>query len=209
MNLNIKIGIIAGLVILIGITSYSFYYYYNYSTVIVESNLEETLVLVDGKEKGKAPQKFTLKKGRYKFEGKNTIYEPDVKEIDIEGGKPVKIGLQMKLKTFTAEEMAKLSPEEQLLYEEYGDKLTYKDEKTHAKNNPLTNKLPYVDPEFRFKIDYSGDIFVATYYITLYGYSQTDINENKKAAYKWIGQQGIDPSTLKIEISEEITTSDI
>lgn len=196
-----KYLIIAGILGALSVIFYTIYCYFFPLTVIL-SNYPDTELAIDGQGLVYTPFQKRLKYGKYAIEAKKEGYQAQNITIEIKPLKKNTIYINMKLKSLTKEELAKLSDIERQEYEALSDQSADYNESSLRSNQPLVALLPYTDPAMRFRIDYSGRVFETKYTVTLYGKSESELEESKSLAQKWILNQKINPKNLSITYIE-------
>lgn len=173
-------------------------------TVQITTNMDSVDINIDGTDKGAAPLKLTLRSGKHKITATKKGYERKSQDINLHGGETRNIFFELSLPNLSQEDFGNLSEKEKAEYERLSDSQTDQDEAFLRKQNPLVGSLPYTDADLRFRVDYGGSINEASYLITLYGYNDTEFNQNKTAALEWIKSESQDPDSLKISYKKQL-----
>lgn len=207
-KIKIMIFLISGVLLLA--IAVSAFLYFTHGTVKVDANLSGAEIFINNESKGNAPLTIRLKNGHYKIETKSNepFINNAIQEVDVRWSKTQNITLMVGMKNLSLEEVNKLTQQQKDRYQALSDQLTTRSEDIQLENNPLTQYLPYIDPDIRFRIDYNGNVVNSIYYLTVYGLSDQEAESNIDTAKGWISNIGVDPDSIKIEITKEIGSFD-
>lgn len=150
-------------------------------------------VLLDGKQLSSS--KPYLKPGTYTFSASKDGFEKASRQLTISVTNHY-VGLTL---SPVSEDAQKWATDNQAAYEDVGSRLADEHVATVTENNPLLDKLPYIDVMGPFSINYTFSSEGAT--------DSTIIIRNatpngRIKALQWIRDQGVDPADLIIEFED-------